>query len=130
MDSNQRLAGYGFDTVIFDAIAITNFTVNCALPQVNRHPDSSFYKTTFQVFLVKEFAFDVAHEKLDSVAEILSLKPEVRWLSVTTGRFDVIAIVWFPSSEEFFTFLQTEVGVLEGVRDTETFVCLHTDKAQ
>ena len=74
-------------------------------------------------------AFDVIHEKLDSVVEKLRLRPEVQWLSVTTGRFDVIAIVWFPSSEEFFTFLQTEVGALEGVRDTETFVCLHTGKA-
>ena len=74
-------------------------------------------------------AFDVIHEKLDSVVEKLRLRPEVQWLSVTTGRFDVIAIVWFPSPEEFFAFMQTEVGALEGVRDTETFVCLHTGKA-
>jgi len=74
-------------------------------------------------------AFDVAHENLDSVVETLRLRPEVQWLSVTTGRFDVIAIVWFSSSEEFFTFLQTEVGILEGVKDTETFVCLHTGRA-
>ena len=74
-------------------------------------------------------AFDVIHEKLGSVIEKLRLRPEVQWLSVTTGRFDVIAIVWFTSSEEFFTFMQTEVGALEGVRDTETFVCLHTGKA-
>jgi len=74
-------------------------------------------------------AFDITHEKLDSVVEKLRLRPEVQWLSVTTGRFDVIALVWFPSSEEFFTFLQTDVGALEGVRDTETFVCLHTGKA-
>ena len=74
-------------------------------------------------------SFDVAHEKLDSVIEQLRLRPEVQWLSVTTGRYDVIAIVWFASSEEFFTFIQNDVGALEGVRGTETFVCLHTGKA-
>ena len=74
-------------------------------------------------------AFDVAHKKLNSVVKKLRMRPEVQWLSLTTGRFDVLAIVWFPSSEEFFTFMQTEVASLEGVRDTETFVCLHTGKA-
>ena len=74
-------------------------------------------------------AFDVSPEKLDSVITQLRQRPEVQWLSVTTGRYDVIAIVWFPSSEEFFTFMQTDVGALEGVRDTETFVCLHAGKA-
>lgn len=74
-------------------------------------------------------AFDVVHEKMDMVIEQLRLRPEVQWLSVTTGRYDIIAIVWFPSSEEFFTFMQTDVGALDGVRDTETFVCLHAGKA-
>ena len=88
-------------------------------------PDPDMIGLSFRAVI----AFDVAHEKLDSVVEQLQLRPEVQWLSITTGRFDVIAIVWFPSSEEFFTFIQTEVGALEGVRDTETFVCLNAGKA-
>jgi len=32
-------------------------------------------------------AFDVAHEKLDSVIEQLRLRPEVQWLSVTYTAF-------------------------------------------
>jgi len=81
------------------------------------------------IFFRVVVAFDGAHDKMNSVVENLRLRPEVQWLSVTTGRFDIIAIVWFPSSEEFFAFLQTDVAALEGVRDTETFVCLHTGKA-
>ena len=87
-------------------------------------PDPDMIGLSFRAVV----GFDVVHEKLDSVVEQLRLRPEVQWLSVTTGRFDVIAIVWFPSSEEFFTFMQTEVGALDGVKDTETFVCLHTRK--
>jgi len=73
-------------------------------------------------------AFNVAHDKLDEVVEKLASREEVCWLSVTTGRFDVIAITRFRSSEDFFDFMQREVGILEGVRDTETFVCLHRGK--
>ena len=51
-------------------------------------------------------ASDVAHEKLAHVTEELRAMPGVHWLSVTTGRFDIIAIVWCRSPAEFFNFIQ------------------------
>jgi len=45
---------------------------------------------------------------------------ECSGFSVITGRFDVIVTVWLPSSRESFAFIQTEVGALEGIGDTET----------
>lgn len=73
-------------------------------------------------------AFDVASEHLDSVMNTLSNRPEVRWLAATTGRFDVMAMAWFSSTEELYYFLEREVSKLEGVRHTETFVSLHAGK--
>ena len=69
-------------------------------------------------------AFDVMHDKLNSVLEILGKRPEVRWLSATSGRYDIIAIVWFPSTDQLFNFIESEVGKIEGVKNVETFICL------
>lgn len=73
-------------------------------------------------------AFDVAEDMLKSVLEKLGNLEEVQWLTVTTGRFDVLASIWVPSTEELFHFLEEFVAKLEGVRNTETFICLHVEK--
>ena len=73
-------------------------------------------------------AFDVAHEKLDSITKLLASRPEVRWASTTTGRFDLIIIARFSSTEELANFAQKELPKMEGIRDSETFVCLHLEK--
>ncbi len=74
-------------------------------------------------------AFDVVHEKLDSVTQLLANRPEVRWASTTTGRFDLIIIARFGSTEELANFAQKELPKIKGIRDSETFVCLHVEKA-
>ena len=73
-------------------------------------------------------AFDVDHEKLNQFIQALSSRPEVKGLAVTTGRFDVIALVWFTSTDTLLHFMQNEVSMMEGVRNTETFICLHVEK--
>ena len=73
-------------------------------------------------------AFDVDHEKLNQSIQALSSRPEVKGLAVTTGRFDVIALVWFTSTDTLLHFMQNEVSMMEGVRNTETFICLHVEK--
>ncbi len=73
-------------------------------------------------------AFDVAHDKLESVMEFLADRPEVKWLSSCTGRFDIMAVAWFSSTEELSEFVQKQLVKLEGVRDSETFVCLQVKK--
>ncbi len=78
--------------------------------------------------LAAVIAFDVDHEKLGSVMEFLSDQPEVRWVASCTGRFDIIAIARFGSSDELYEFVQKRLLELEGVRDSETFVCLHVEK--
>ena len=74
-------------------------------------------------------AFDVAHDRLDTMTKLLSKRPEVRWVATTTGRFDLIIIARFSSTEELANFAQKELPKIEGIKDCETFVCLHLEKA-
>ena len=63
-------------------------------------------------------------DKIDQVAEDISGLEDVSWVAVTTGSFDVFAWATLPSAEALGIFLRTKVGVIPGVRRTETFVNL------
>lgn len=73
-------------------------------------------------------ALDISHEKVDSTLKALRDYPQVRWVAATSGRFDVMAYVWLDSTEELYKFIENEVGKLEGVIKSETFICLHVEK--
>ncbi len=75
-------------------------------------------------------ALDVSHEKLESVLEMLSKRPEIRWVSTTTGRFDIIALGWFRSTDCLSNFVTKELARLEGLKDSETFICLDVKKGR
>ena len=75
-------------------------------------------------------AFDVEASKLGSAIKMLSSRPEVTWISTTTGRFDIIALIRLQSTDELSEFLSDAVSGIEGLRNSETFVCLHTEKGQ
>ena len=75
-------------------------------------------------------AFDVAHEELNSAMKMLAGRPEVKWVSSATGRFDILALAWFQSTDELSDFMQKELAQLKGIRDSETFVCLHVEKGR
>jgi Lrp/AsnC family transcriptional regulator for asnA, asnC and gidA len=63
-------------------------------------------------------------DKLDDVAEQLAALSETQYVSLTTGSFDLFIWVALLSSEELGNFLRHRVGVITGVRRTETFVNL------
>jgi Lrp/AsnC family transcriptional regulator for asnA, asnC and gidA len=65
---------------------------------------------------------------VDPVAVELAEVPEVQYVSVTTGAYDIFIWVALASPEELSTFLRTRVGAIEGVRRTETFVNLSIRK--
>ena len=75
-------------------------------------------------------ALDVAHDKLESALEALAKRPEIRWVSTSTGRFDIIALARFPSTESLSEFVIKELTHMEGVRDSETFICLNVKKGR
>jgi len=74
-------------------------------------------------------AFQILHEKMNSVLKALGRRQDVKCLYVTSGRFDAMALMWFSSNEQLYSFMESEVGKLEGVKATETFVCLHVEKS-
>ena len=73
-------------------------------------------------------ALDIDHNKLELAMEVLAKRSEIRWVSFTTGRFDVIAIARFPSTESFSDFMIKELSQMEGVKNSETFICLDVKK--
>jgi len=74
------------------------------------------------------FAFDVAHGSLNSVLQELTNRSEFRWLSSTTGRYDVIALARFSSNDALSRFIHEDMPKIQGVLNSESFLCLHREK--
>ncbi|MFC2033137.1 Lrp/AsnC family transcriptional regulator [Chloroflexota bacterium] len=74
--------------------------------------------------------FDVEGGRLDSAIKLLSSRPEITWVSTTTGRFDIIALVRLQSTDELSQFISDTVSSIEGLRNSETFVCLSVAKGK
>jgi len=73
-------------------------------------------------------ALDVDNEKVDAVLHSLAGKDEIIWLSSTAGRYDIIALAQFTSTNKLYEFLRVELAKIEGLRNSETFICLLTTK--
>jgi len=74
-------------------------------------------------------AFQLEHDKLNTFFKELGSRNDVKYLYATTGRFDVIALMWFSSTEQLYEFMEKEASKIEGVKTSETFVCLHVEKS-
>ena len=73
-------------------------------------------------------AFDIEHGNLQPVLETLNNRPDIHWLAAVSGRFDAMASVWATSTDELFKRLD-EIGKIEGIKNIETFICLHVRKS-
>jgi Lrp/AsnC family transcriptional regulator, regulator for asnA, asnC and gidA len=82
------------------------------------------------ISLLTIIAFDVAHDSLDESIQLLMEQSEVKWISTTTGRFDILVEAAFHSTQELSDFLQKKLAGLKGLKDTETFVCLEVKKGK
>jgi len=69
-------------------------------------------------------------DKVNEVAASLTELENTRWVATTTGSFDVFTWVTLPNAEALGLFLREKVGVIPGVRRTETFVNLNVSKRQ
>lgn len=75
-------------------------------------------------------ALDVPHERLQEVSEQLSSYPEVKWVSTMTGRFNIMALVRTASTDDLSNFMQNGLTRLEGIRNSETLICLNVKKGR
>ena len=80
--------------------------------------------------VIAVITLDAARDKLELVIEELSKRPEIRFVSTTTGRYDIIAIAQFRSTDCLSEFVTKELAKLEGIKDSETFVCLQVKKGR
>jgi Lrp/AsnC family transcriptional regulator for asnA, asnC and gidA len=65
---------------------------------------------------------------LRSVAKNLAEVPEVDYVVVTSGRFDLLAEVVTAGHEELYDLLNDEIRNLDGVVSVELFTYLHLEK--
>jgi DNA-binding Lrp family transcriptional regulator len=66
--------------------------------------------------------------EVNRVSAELARRGELRYVGVSAGEFDILAEGVFASQQALHRFLTDCVGGLGGVRDTRTFVILHTVK--
>lgn len=65
---------------------------------------------------------------LNELAERVAAVPEVDYVVVTAGSFDVLVEVVCEDDEHLLTLLNEQIRALPGVRSTETFVYLRLHK--
>ena len=73
-------------------------------------------------------ALDITHEDLENATKALTGLSEIMWCALTTGRFDVIILAQFSSMKELHKFLRVKLPVVEGIKNSETFVCINVEK--
>ena len=62
--------------------------------------------------------------KIDEIVGKLSQFTPVKWISVTTGQYDVFCWVALSNPTDLGTFLRDKLGAISGVQSSETFVSL------
>ena len=67
-------------------------------------------------------------DKLIEVAEQLAEMPEVDYVVITAGRYDLLIETVCEDNEALLRFLAERLRSIDGVRDTETFVYLRLVK--
>jgi Lrp/AsnC family transcriptional regulator for asnA, asnC and gidA len=73
-------------------------------------------------------AVDVQLGDIESAADFLVKQNEVKWVSTTTGRFDLLFLAGFHSTTELADFIQRKMASIKGLKDIEVFVCLDMKK--
>ena len=72
-------------------------------------------------------AIAVTPDKLESTIEELNKRSEIRWVTTSTGRYDIIAGARFPSIDSLSDFKLRVLSKMDGIKDIEMFIALkHT----
>jgi DNA-binding Lrp family transcriptional regulator len=73
---------------------------------------------------------DVEQARVDKVMEWLVNRTEIKWASTTTGRYDIIVIARFESTDHLSRFLTKDLTALKGIKDIETLISLDVRKGR
>ncbi|MFL6026097.1 MAG: Lrp/AsnC family transcriptional regulator [Friedmanniella sp.] len=69
-----------------------------------------------------------AEGKLDPIVEALSAKPEVEYVVITAGSYDVLVEVVCEDDDHLLSLLENQIRTIPGVRGIESFVYLKLSK--
>lgn len=58
--------------------------------------------------------------RLEQVGRAVAALPEVRWVSCTTGGYDLILEAAFPSDEQLWRFLTNDLAAIAGIKEVAT----------
>lgn len=72
--------------------------------------------------------FKIDRHYMDSVIEALKQFKSVRYLVVTTGGHDLVAMVVLPNRTKLVALLNEELAAIEGIVSTETSIVLQIHK--
>ncbi len=73
-------------------------------------------------------AISVHLKHLQTVADALVARPEVRYCGVSTGRYDIVIETFFPDNEALLHFNTQVLGLMPGITNVETSLILKVEK--
>lgn len=85
-------------------------------------------KLGYQLWVM--IAIQVELDRIDSVAENLSAIPEVYFVAVTTGGYEIMVSAAFRSNDEFLRFVTERLSAIPGITRTNTYNVLKIYKRQ
>jgi Lrp/AsnC family transcriptional regulator for asnA, asnC and gidA len=65
---------------------------------------------------------------LSSVEQTLQEMPEVQFLGVTLGTYDLMLEAWFKSNDELLRFVTVDLAKVEGITRTESYQIMRLSK--
>ena len=69
-------------------------------------------------------------DKVTDISNKIASLEHTRWVIATTGSYDIFCLVALESSEELGNFIRLDIGSIEGIIRTETFVNLSVAKRE
>lgn len=66
--------------------------------------------------------------QLNEISQKLKRQPEVRYIGVSTGRYDIIVEAFFLNQRHFLNFISSTLGQMEGITALETSMILEVVK--
>jgi Lrp/AsnC family transcriptional regulator for asnA, asnC and gidA len=74
------------------------------------------------------FGVSVQLAAIHAVSDRLVRLPEVRYVGMSTGRYELMVEAFFANTEQLLAFVTDELGSFEGVQAVETSLILHVAK--
>lgn len=84
------------------------------------------FKLNFSIMAI--IGIRVQNNQIEQVEAILKDMPEVRFLGVTLGMYDLMLEAWFKSNDELLRFVTSTLAGVEGIQRSESFQIMRLSK--